>query len=254
MPAGRRAFHSQSRGRFIAGLCFCLLSCMLTVFLDLRLKDALFSDRNLPVRAVVIDGALMRIDKKEVAALAGRLCAGRNLAALDLHILRQALLQLPWVARAQVKKQMPDRLVISLIEHVPAAYWNENGLYDARARQVFYPDLSRFSEPLVRLRAPHDSLAPEVYTKAVLFMRELKRADLQMSEVLLDNIRCFRIKLLNGTTLILGRDNDGQIALARLKRFLAAIRGSGFDLQAAEYVDLRYDIGFAVKERAKEQQ
>ncbi|MBU3826173.1 MAG: FtsQ-type POTRA domain-containing protein [Candidatus Anaerobiospirillum merdipullorum] len=240
----------QSRGRFIIGLIFCALVIGCIVSFDLRLKEALVADESLPVKNIVIDGALKRIDKREVAALAGQLCAGHNLPILDTAPLTQALMQIPWTARALVKKRMPDTLVVSLVEHVPAAYWNDNGLYDAVAQQVFYPDLTRFHEPLVRLAAPHDDLAPEVYTKAVLFMRALKPYGLQMRAVMLDNIRCFRIELINGTTLILGRDNEHAVVATRLKRFLQAMDRANLNLSALEYVDLRYDSGFAVRERA----
>ncbi len=239
----------QSRGRFIVGLLFCLSICILTVQLDLRLKDALLAPGSLPVKAVVIDGALKHLSRKELADIAGKMCAGKNLAALSTSALEQTLLELPWAARVQVRKQMPDKLIISVIEHVPAAYWNERGLYDARAKQVFYPDLTHFHEPLVRLSAPHDHLAPEVYAQAVLYMRALKRSGLQMTAVELDNIRCFRLQLADGVTLILGR-GEGDLTLKRLERFLQAVRAADFDLQRAEYVDLRYDIGFAVKERS----
>ena len=149
---------------------------------------------------------------------------------------------------------MPDTLVISLIEHVPAAYWNDNGLYDAAAQQVFYPDLARFNEPLVRLSAPHDELAPEVYAQAVIFTRALARYGLQMRAVMLDNIRCLRITLVNGTVLILGRDNEHALAAARLQRFLQAMDSAGLDLSALAYVDLRYDSGFAVRARTEVKQ
>lgn len=243
-----------SRGRFAAGLLFFVAVAALVLLLDLRLARELHREGSLPVRAVVIDGALRHISRREVADIAGALCAGRNIAALDTDPLREALLQLPWAARVQVRKRMPDVLIISLVEHVPAAYWNDTGLYDAAAGQFFYPDLQQFSEPLVRLGAGRDELAPEVYARAVMFMRQLAAYNLTMTEVTLDNIRCFRIRLQNGTQLILGRDNEQQVVLQRLQRFLQAQAGGEFDLNSAEYVDLRYDTGFAVKKRSKKQE
>lgn len=35
------------------------------------------------------------------------------------------------------KEKMPDTIVLSVIEHVPAAYWNDNGIYDARTKSIF---------------------------------------------------------------------------------------------------------------------
>ena len=66
----------------------------------------------------------------------------------------------------------------------------------------------------------------------------------QMIELYLDNVRCYTITLDNGTKLILGRgQKDG---IERLKRFIRSFKHSGLDINDVEYVDLRYDVGFAV--------
>lgn len=250
----RRWKKRVSRGRFAAGLLFFAVAAVGGLCLDLYLMRALHSEGSLPVRAVLIDGDLQHVSRQEVAAVAGPLCAGRNIAVLDTTPLQEALLQLPWIARVQVRKKMPDVLIISLVEHVPAACWNDHGLYDAVNQVVFYPDMQQFAEPLVRLGAERDELAPEVYARAVMFMRQLAAYNLTMTEVTLDQIRCFRIRLQNGTQLILGRDNEKQVVLRRLQRFLQAQAGGEFDLNSAEYVDLRYDTGFAVMQRSNKQE
>ncbi|MEO0730715.1 MAG: cell division protein FtsQ/DivIB, partial [Pseudomonadota bacterium] len=38
-----------------------------------------------------------------------------------------ALLKMPWVARAEIKRVWPDRLIISLVERQPVAVWYGNG-------------------------------------------------------------------------------------------------------------------------------
>ena len=112
--------------------------------------------------------------------------------------------------------------------------------------EYFNPDLRRFKRPLVKLSAHHDNLAPEVYAKTVLFIKELKRAPLQLVEVNLDNIRCYHVILSNGAELILGRNNDNDIVLKRLRRFVDVYRQTQMNLDEINYVDLRYDVGFAV--------
>ena len=106
--------------------------------------------------------------------------------------------------------------------------------------------MRRFKRSLVKLSAYHDNLAPEVYAKTVLFIKELKRAPLQLVAVNLDNIRCYHVILSNGTELVLGRNNDNDIILRRLRRFVDVYRQTQMNLDEINYVDLRYDVGFAV--------
>ena len=206
-------------------------------------KDAL------PVRAVKIDGVFKQLTKKQIADVTGRVCAGQNIATLDLNVLKQTLLKEPWIAQVAIQKKMPDTLLLSVIEHVPAAYWNDEGLYDAKTKSIFYPDLSKFNQPLVKLGAFSDDFCQEVYESAVLFIRAMSNSRYQMVALYLDNVRSYTLTLDNGTLLILGRGQ--QKALTRLKRFLEAFGHSGLNIDDVAYVDLRYDVGFAVGKKSQ---
>lgn len=240
----------QSRGRFIAGVIFLITLLGLAVWGNSSLRSLLSDPRLLPVRSVRIDGVLTQLTRRGLADIAGRICAGKNIVTLDLEELTGVIRRDPWVAQVMVKKRMPDTLVISLVEHVPAAYWNDNGLYDARAQAVFYPDLSNFKESLVRLGAFRDNLAPEVYKSAVSFIRTMEGSRFQLVQLYLDKVRCYTLTLQNGTRLILGRNPEQ--ARQRLERFLASFDKTGLKINEVEYVDLRYDVGFAVGPRHTE--
>jgi cell division protein FtsQ len=234
----------HSRGYFIAGIIFLLILLCLVIKGDLLINHFLSQSNALPVKAVQIDGAFRQLTKKGIADVTGRVCAGRNIATLDVNILKQELMKNPWVAQVTIKKKMPDTLVLSVIEHVPAAYWNDAGIYDAKTKSIFYPDLTQFSQPLVKLGAFRDNLCNDVYESAVSFVRVMNNSPYQMVELYLDNVRCYTITLDNGTKLILGRSQKEGIE--RLKRFLRSFRYSGLNIDDVEYVDLRYDVGFAV--------
>lgn len=234
----------HSRAYVIGGIIFLLILTFIVVKGDMFINYTMSRKDALPVRAVKIDGAFKQLTKKRIADITGRLCAGQNIATLDLNVLKQALLQEPWVAQVAIKKKMPDTLLLSVIEHVPAAYWNDNGLYDAKTKSIFYPDLTMFNQPLVKLGAFRDNLCTEVYDSAVLFIRAMNNSPYQMIALYLDNVRCYTITLDNGTLLILGRGQ--QKALTRLNRFIQSFCHLGLSLNDVAYVDLRYDVGFAV--------
>lgn len=239
----------HSRLYVIGGIIFFMILSVLVVKGDLLINYVMSQKGTLPVRAVKIDGAFKQLTKKNIADITGRICAGQNIATLDLNVLKQALMQDPWVAQVAIKKQMPDTLLLSVIEHIPAAYWNDNGLYDAKSKSIFYPDLTQFNQSLVHLGAFDDSFCQEVYESAVLFIRAMDQSPYQMVDLFLDNVRCYTLTLDNGTTLILGRGQ--QKALTRLKRFISAFPHSGLNIDEIEYVDLRYDVGFAVGKKVK---
>lgn len=240
---------TQSRGYFIGGIIFVVILTFIVVKGDLLLNYVMSQKDALPVRAVKIDGVFKQLTKKQIADVTGRVCAGQNIATLDLNVLKQTLLKEPWIAQVAIQKKMPDTLLLSVIEHVPAAYWNDEGLYDAKTKSIFYPDLSKFNQPLVKLGAFSDDFCQEVYESAVLFIRVMSNSRYQMVALYLDNVRSYTLTLDNGTLLILGRGQ--QKALTRLKRFLEAFGHSGLNIDDVEYVDLRYDVGFAVGKKSQ---
>mgnify|MGYP006337361783 CR=1 FL=1 len=240
---------TQSRGYFIGGIIFVVILTFIVVKGDLLLNYVMSQKDALPVRAVKIDGVFKQLTKKQIADVTGRVCAGQNIATLDLNVLKQTLLKEPWIAQVAIQKKMPDTLLLSVIEHVPAAYWNDEGLCDAKTKSIFYPDLSKFNQPLVKLGAFSDDFCQEVYESAVLFIRAMSNSRYQMVALYLDNVRSYTLTLDNGTLLILGRGQKK--ALTRLKRFLEAFSHSGLNIDDVEYVDLRYDVGFAVGKKSQ---
>ncbi|MGN0908196.1 MAG: cell division protein FtsQ/DivIB [Succinivibrio sp.] len=234
----------QTKGHLIAGVVFAIAVGFVIWNFNSILTSFLESGKSLPVKAVQIDGALTHMTRRGIADTIGRIAGGRNIAAVDAAQLRDAVLANPWADRVVVRKKMPETIIVSVVEHVPAAYWNDKGLYDARSSAVFYPDLRGFSEPLVRLGAFRDNLAPDVYRSAVEFIKVLDGSGLQMVALYLDQVRCYTLTLSDGVRLILGRGRER--AAFRLRRFVKALPSAGIDLSKTDYVDLRYDVGFAV--------
>ncbi|MGL4314411.1 MAG: cell division protein FtsQ/DivIB [Sphingomonas sp.] len=63
----------------------------------------------------------------------------RAMPLVDVAAVRQRLLGYPWVADAQVSRRLPDKLVINIVERVPAAAWQNHGelrLIDADGRPL----------------------------------------------------------------------------------------------------------------------
>ena len=234
----------QSRGHFVLGVVF-LLAVVFTLWnFSSVLIAFLGSGKSFPVQAVRVDGVLSHVTKRQIADTVGKIAGDQNIAAIEPEQIRESLLKNPWLARVAVHRKMPDTIVVSVVEHVPAAFWNSDGLYDATAKEIFKPDLTNFGDSLVRLGAYRDNLAPEVYDSAVALIRLLQGTRYQMVALYLDQVRCYTLTLSDGTKLILGKGINK--CVERLQRLLHALPQVDFKLEDVSYVDLRYDVGFAV--------
>jgi len=105
----------------------------------------------LQVVEITIEGR----SRTEPAALARALAIYRDAPALliDLDAMRDRLEALPWVARASVIRQFPDRIYVAVAERNPVARWQAGGavhLIDADGTAFAPPDAGDFAHlPLI---------------------------------------------------------------------------------------------------------
>ena len=126
---------------FLVGLV--VLAFTLTA-LQLGLRSTLW-----PVREVTIQGELKHTMRSEIEAALQQRVAG-NFFSVDVDGVRSALERLPWVRRAAVRRVWPDRLEVTLEEHVALARWGESALvntYGERFVGGSKEALPRFSGP-----------------------------------------------------------------------------------------------------------
>src|SRR2546427_12806763 len=90
--------------------------------LQLLLRSPLF-----PLRELELTHPLKHTTRQEVeAAVRGRLAG--NFFAVELSGIRAAIEQLPWVRRVTVRRVWPDRIEVSVEEHVALARWGDGAL------------------------------------------------------------------------------------------------------------------------------
>ena len=178
---------------------------------------------------------------------------------VDLERVRSSLEKLPWVREARVERRWPDTLVVSLVEHVPLARWNDNALV-SEAGEVF---VAALNQPLPRLSGPAESSA-EVVTAYRSYQAALTTLGMTIDELRLSPRRAWRIRLDNGMQIALGREQS-EMRLARFVAFyprvfappsavqsVAESSVTGIPNESAPTVhpvtvDLRYPDGFAVR-------
>lgn len=158
---------------------------------------------------------------------------------LDIVRLRTSFEKLPWVRKADVRRQWPDRVDVVIEEHKPLARWGSDALVNTHG-EVFE---AAYDATLPVFVGPTGT-AKEIAIQYDVFRRELAAIGREPVHVRLSPRRAWQIRLDNGITLEVGRE---QVA-ARLARFLTAYQHTIAPLgRRADYVDLRYANGFAVR-------
>jgi cell division protein FtsQ len=215
------------------------------------------------LRTLEVKMPTVHVTEAQIRLVAERRVHG-TFFTVDLERVRHSLEKLPWVREARVERRWPDTLLVSLVEHVPLARWNDNALI-SEAGDVF---VAAVNQPLPRLSGPDDS-SVEVVAAYRRYQAALAPLGVTISELRLSPRRAWRIRLENGMQLALGREQ----ADARLARFVAlyprlftaqAVTGTPIPSAGAPSnapdatiapaaqmtpltVDLRYPDGFAVR-------
>lgn len=193
-----------------------------------------------PLRTLRVQGALQRVDRVQLQG-AVLPYAQRGFFAVDLAGVQRAVGALPWVERAEVRKQWPDVLEVRIREYRPFARWGGDRLLSERGH-LFPAGKVRIPAGLPQLDGP-EGRVPEVVALYNQAREQLANAGGVLG-VALDRRGSWSITLHDGTRVVLGRDDPG----ARLARFAPLLP----QLQAQDTqrrllrADLRYTNGFAL--------
>lgn len=202
----------------------------------------------LPLRQVALQGELGHVTREQAEG-AARASALGTFLSVDLDRVRRAFETLPWVRKVEVRRLWPDRLQVVIEEHVALARW---GADTQSARlvnvhgEVFEGDLPE-AQRLPQFAGPAGT-AQEVTRRYAAFRDALAPLALEPRQVLLSPRYAWQLRLSNGLTLELGRDQLKEPVLERLSRFVAFYAQTlGRLNRRLDYVDLRYPNGFALR-------
>jgi cell division protein FtsQ len=203
------------------------------------------SAESLPIEELALVGERRFTSDNEVRQALQAL-DGWSLMSVDVAGVRDALTDLPWVDRASVRREWPNRLRVYLVEHKPVARWQKAAWLNERAESYQASDRPGLAH-LPNLTGPEGS------EKKVWLMWQQIRELLALSQhrgrsLSLSERHAWLLVLDSGVELQLGR----QGILTRVQRFIdlwpELIRGDRTPVR----VDLRYDTGLAVRWQQQE--
>lgn len=185
-----------------------------------------------------IRGDLKHVDEAQIRLVASRDLRG-NFFTIDLDKVRSEFEKLPWVNEVRATRQWPDRLQVTLVEHVPLAVWNGQQLVSTEGK-VFNAHVEN--------RLPHfygvDGSGAEMSSYYRKFSAALAPLGVSIQTLSLSPRKAWRLITDSGLEVALGR-TDGEL---RLQRFVSVYSQVVARLGAAPiYADLRYADGFALK-------
>jgi cell division protein FtsQ len=172
-----------------------------------------------------------------------------NFFTADLDAVRLAFEAVPWVRKASVRREWPNKLVVTLDEHMPLGTWGDAGRLISVRGDVFTANLAEAEEDaaLAELAGP-----PGSEKEVVTLFHELRTwfAPIRLAP---DALRLSRryawtVRLNNGMTVELGRESSRESLKERVGRLVHAYPQLVANLQnGIESVDMRYPNGLAVR-------
>lgn len=190
------------------------------------------------LRSVELRAAPERAPRAAIEAAIRSHLAG-NFLSVDVGALRAGLEQVPWVRTASVRRVWPDRLEVSLEEHVALARWGDEALVSVRGERF----AAKSDAPLPLFIGPAGAEG-ELARGYARFAPLVEPLGSGLERVVLSARRAWQIRLADGTSLMLGRDEAR--AEERLRRFVE-VRAAVGPARPGSTIDLRYPNGFAVR-------
>ena len=190
------------------------------------------------IQRVMVSGDLQQVDRelvaKRVLALHG------NFFNVNLDAAAAELRAIPWVRAVSLRRLWPNGLEVEVEEQHPLARWGDDELLNTWG-EVFVADNA---DGLPRFDGPAGS-GPEMVREARRFALELAPIGRRVEALDLSERRAWTLRLDNGLTLFLGRDNMHE----RLTRFVGVypLVFRKDEPVGGATVDLRYPSGFALR-------
>lgn len=172
-----------------------------------------------------------------------------NFFTADLEQVRVAFESVPWVRRAAVRREWPNRLVVAIDEHRPLGTWGDDGRLISQDGDLFTANLDEAEEDgqLPGFAGPPGS-EREVVSRFRDFIQWLAPVELKPESVQLSGRYAWTVKLSNGMTVELGREQTRETLKNRVERLVRVYPQLVARLPGQiEYVDMRYPNGLALK-------
>lgn len=180
------------------------------------------------------------------AGAAGRIKG--NFFTTNLDQVRAAFESVPWVRRATVRREWPDQLIVEVEEHEALGTWGEDGRLLSVKGDLFTANLAEADEDnsLPQFDGP-DGSEKEVLARFAELRAWFAPSGLAPRALSLSSRYAWTVKLDNGTSVALGREQDRSTLKTRVERLVGIYPQLASRLQdGIDTIDMRYPNGLAL--------
>ncbi len=214
------------------------------------LRHPVFALKNISVSGQVVHNNAVTLRAHVLPRVEG------NFFTVNLDAARAAFESAPWVRRAQVRREFPNRLQVQLQEHKAVAYWLTAGKPDAQERlmndlgEVFEANLGDIEDQdLPQLSGP-DAQSGEVLAMYRALAPLFTPINLSLTQLVLSARGSWQAELDNNAVLELGRGNAAEL-VPRVQRFVQTAgqisSRYGRSVASLQSADLRHTDGYAIR-------
>jgi cell division protein FtsQ len=156
--------------------------------------------------------------------------------------IKQLLEALDWVRHVEVSRRWPDKLVISIVDETPVAYWNDDA-FVSRAGKVFISKYQNGGD-LAQLYGPvgQERTVMQQYQQ---LNNALLKSGQQIEVLSLDERGSWHFTNAVGVDVLLGKQHITE----RIQRYLHVLEDGGLESRMDNVlsIDTRYANGVAVR-------
>lgn len=236
-----KALNATANGIFALALLACLAAGVWWLA-----QRPMFNLRTIRVESLAADGELRHVSQLTLRNNAlGRIKG--NFFTTNLDTVRQAFESVPWVRRATVRREWPDQLIVALEEHEALGTWGADGRLLSTKGDVFTANLAEAEEdhPLPEFDGPEGS-EKEVLSRFEELRQWFAPLKLVPEALSLSSRYAWTVKLDNGMSVALGREQTATTLKERVDRLLGIYPQLVSHLQNIETIDMRYQNGLAL--------
>src|SRR5450830_1433703 len=144
-----------------------------------------------------------------------------NFFTTNLESVRGVFESVPWVRRASVRREWPNQLIVALEEHEALGTWGEDGRLLSVKGDVFTANVAETEDEqgLPAFDGPVGS-EKEVLARFNELRTAFAQVELVPQELSLSNRYAWTVKLDNGMSVALGREQDRNTLRKRVQRLV----------------------------------
>ena len=175
-----------------------------------------------------------------------------NFFTTDLEQVRSTFETVPWVRRATVRREWPNQLIVEVEEHEALGTWGDDRLLSVKG-DVFTANLAEADDDheLPAFEGPKGS-EKQVLARFTELRTLFAPVQLAPQALSLSERYAWTVKLDNGMSVALGREQDSDTLKKRVQRLVGVYPQLVARLQEGriDTIDMRYPNGLALSSAA----